>query len=49
MYDIVVLFGQREEVVIDTVASLEIAMARVEVYKRQGVTAYFRPATRRAA
>jgi hypothetical protein len=48
VYEIVVRFRQREEV-IETVDSLECALARVEVYRRQGVTAYFRPTIRRAA
>lgn len=48
VYEIVVRFRQREEV-IETVDSLEYALARVQVYKRQGVTAYFRPTIRRAA
>ncbi len=48
MYEIVVRFRQREEV-IETVDSLECAHARIQVYGRQGVTAYFRPARCRAA
>jgi hypothetical protein len=48
VYEIVVRFRQREEV-IETVDSLEYALARVEAYRRQGVTAYFRPTIRRAA
>jgi hypothetical protein len=35
VYEIVVRFRQREEV-IETVESMEIAWARVQVYKRQG-------------
>lgn len=48
MYEIVVRFRQREEV-IETVDSLEMAFVRVQVYMRQGITAYFRPTVRRAA
>jgi hypothetical protein len=47
MYEIVARFRQREEV-IETVESLEIALVRVQAYKRQGQTAYLRPAVRRA-
>jgi hypothetical protein len=45
VYEIVVRFREREEVM-ETVGSLEIALARVQAYKRQGLTAYFRPAVR---
>jgi hypothetical protein len=48
MFEIVARFRQREEV-IETVASLAIASARVQAYKRQRLTAYFRPAMGRAA
>jgi hypothetical protein len=48
MYEIVVRFRQREAV-LETVAFLETALARVQAYQRQGLTAYFRPAIRRAA
>jgi hypothetical protein len=48
MFEIVGRFRQREEV-IETVASLEIAVARVQAYKRQRLTAYLRPAIARAA
>jgi hypothetical protein len=48
MFEVVARFRQREEV-IETVASLEIASARVQAYKRQRLTAYFRPSVGRAA
>ena len=48
MYEIVVRFRQREEV-IETAKSLETALARVQVYQRQGLWAYFRPVVRGAA
>jgi hypothetical protein len=48
MFEIVARFRQREEV-IETVASLEIASARVQAYKRQRLTAYFRPSVGRTA
>ncbi|HUC14968.1 MAG TPA: hypothetical protein VMS00_11000 [Acidimicrobiales bacterium] len=48
MYEIVVRIREREEV-IETVGSLEIALARIQAYKRQGLTAYFRPVFTRAA
>ena len=47
MYEIVVRIREREEM-IETVASLEVALARIQAYKRQGLTAYFRPAIRLA-
>jgi hypothetical protein len=48
MFEIVTRFRQREEV-IETVASLEMASARVQAYNRQRLTAYLRPAMDRAA
>jgi hypothetical protein len=48
MFEIVARFRQREEV-IETVASLEIASARIQAYKRQRLAAYFRPIMDRAA
>jgi hypothetical protein len=48
MFEIVARFRQREEV-IETVASLEIASARIQAYRRQRLTAYFRPAMGRTA
>ena len=48
MFEVVARFRQREEV-IETVASLEIASARVQAYKRQRLTAYFRPSVGRVA
>lgn len=47
MYEIVVRFRHREEV-IETADTLETALARVQVYERQGLTAYFRSHVRRA-
>ena len=47
MFEIVGRFRQREEV-IETVASLEIASARIQAYKCQRLTAYLRPAIVRA-
>lgn len=47
MYEIVVRFRQSEEV-IETVESLEMALARLQVYIRQRLTVYFRPTVRGA-
>jgi len=43
VYEIVVRLRGREEVM-ETVGSLEIALARVQAYERLGWTAYFAPA-----
>ncbi len=47
MYDIILRFRLREEV-IERVDHLETAFARVQLYQRQGLTAYYRPTVRRA-